>query len=129
MKPHELLPKNKFDDKNLNIIRKLPDTQIKLVIYELLEWIQDYNWPIANQVLQILVQRQELVFPYISDILKGNDVMWKYWILELLIPSLERDYQFELKEDIEALASLKGTDEDTLVIIEQAKICIEKCFA
>lgn len=37
-------------------------------------------------------------------------------------------YQFALREDIEALASVKGTDEKTLEIIEQAKMCIDKCF-
>lgn len=128
MDTHALLPKDKFDDSNLKVIRKLPDAEIKPIIYELLEWIQDYNWPIANQVLQILVERQELVFPYISGVLKGNDIMWKYWILELLVPKLKGEYQFALREDIEALASEKGTDEDTLAIIEQAKVCIDKCF-
>lgn len=136
----DLLPKDKSDNSNLKKISKLNDTELSTIIYDLFGWIQDYNWPISNEVLQILISRQNLVFPYISDVLTGKDgilvdgkmqpdFMWQYWILELLIPHLEDEYKLFLESDIESLAMQTATNEDVVNVVEQAKVCLKKCFA
>lgn len=121
MNVKELVPKNKFDDSNIGQLYKLTDEEIKPIIYDLLEWLQDgYNHPVAEKVLDVLLKRENLVFPYISEILKGNDVMWKIWIMDLLIPTFSLKHKKELEMDILELVNITLDDEDSLAIKESA---------
>ena len=43
-----LIPKDKFDLRNISRIRKLDFLTLEPIIPELLEWIQDINWPVAR---------------------------------------------------------------------------------
>ena len=79
---YELLPQDKFDNKNIEKLKMLEDKEIKLLIPELLEWLQDYNWPVADDVLQVLLQRENLVVPCVKEILEGSvDVSWFIWLM------------------------------------------------
>ena len=129
MDARDLLPKDIFDNSNIEKIRALTENDFSLIAYDLLEWLQDYNWPVSNDIIQVRIDRQNLVVPYISDILAGKDIMWQYWILELFIPNIKREYQVLLKKDIETLASQTEKDEDTLAVVAAAKKCLDKCFA
>ena len=126
MKIKELIPKDKSDFSNIDKLYGLTDEEIKPIIYELLEWLQDYNWPVAQKLVPVLNEREDLVFPYISTILNGNDNMWKYWIMELLIPNFTKKHKEELKEDLLKLTNLSGEDEDSIRIRECAIECYKK---
>lgn len=128
MNAESLLPKDKFDDSNLEMISKLTDEQIRPIILQLLEWLQDYNYPIADGILQILIAKQNLVIPYLSDILNGNNVMWKIWIMNLLIPKLSYNNRTQFKKIIERLSLQTEQDEDTIEIVNCAKECLERCY-
>lgn len=117
----DLLPKDKFDNANLEKIASLSDNEIKPIIGGLMEWVQDYNWPVAKEVVPILIARQNLIVPYLSEILSSKDIMWKYWIMDLIIPELTHDNQMILKNDIKQLSQLTGQDEDSLEIVNIAK--------
>ena len=124
----KLLPKNKHDDSNIDKLYNLTDDEIKPIIYELLEWLQDYNWPVSPKILNVLILRENLVFPYISSILNGNDVMWKYWIMFYLIPNFSEEHKQILKKDILKFINDNKTDEDTEALRESAIECYEQCF-
>lgn len=124
----KLLPKNKHDDSNIDKLYNLTDDEIKPIIYDLLEWLQDYNWPIAQQIEKVLILRENLVFPYISSILNGNDVMWKYWIMLYLIPNFSEEHKQSLKYEILKFINDSKTDEDTEDLREAAIECYEKCY-
>ena len=123
-----MLPKDKFDDNNIEKLKNLSDGELEPLIPELLTWLQDYNWPVAEGVLRVLTTRENLVFPHIEEILESDDLMWKIWIMDLLIPQFSHEHKLELKERIEELMTLSGTDEDTQAVIGFAKACYEKCF-
>lgn len=124
----KLLPKNKHDDSNIDKLYNLTDDEIKPIIYELLEWLQDYNWPVSPKILNVLILRENLVFPYISLILNGNDIMWKYWIMFYLIPNFTEEHRQALKDDILKLINDIRTDEDTEMLRELAIECYEKYY-
>ena len=67
---YELLPQDKFDNRNIEKLKMLEDKEIKFLIPELLEWLQDYNWPVADDVLHVLLQRENLVVPCVKEILE-----------------------------------------------------------
>ncbi|WP_311950805.1 DUF5071 domain-containing protein [Mucilaginibacter terrae] len=117
-----LIPKNKFDESGIEELKKLSFEQIKPIVPNLLEWLQDMNWPVASYIADILKPFINKITPEIVAILKSDDVMWKYWILGLIrqtndplilmelekivkYPSLE---EIDNEVDIEAIEILKG---------------------
>lgn len=116
----QLVPKNKHDIKNIEKLYQLPDNQMKKIIYDLLEWTQDYNWPVAKALIPVLIERENLVFPYIKSILNSDDIMWKYWVMDLLIPHFSKQHKEYLKNDILKLINDQNEDEDTEEIRKKA---------
>lgn len=85
---YQLVPKNKFDNSNIERLKVLTSEEIKPILPKLLEWLQDYNWPIAKEVLPILSLHQSELIPVIINVLtlEEKDDIWKYWIITYLIP-------------------------------------------
>lgn len=126
---YELLPQDKFDNKNIEKLKMLEDKEIKLLIPELLEWLQDYNWPVADDVLQVLLQRENLVVPCVKEILEGSvDVSWFIWLMDLLIPTFTKEHKEEFREILYKIKNMEVVDEDTEALAEEAEKCWEKCF-
>lgn len=120
----DLIPKEKFDNSTINQLCKLTDNEMKPIIFDLLEWLQDYNWPIARDILPIVVLHQNIAMPHILTILQGNDIMWKYWVIELVIPYLIYPNRQLVKSELERLSSLEIIDEDIEEIIKLSKNCL-----
>ncbi|MFJ6266178.1 DUF5071 domain-containing protein [Lysinibacillus xylanilyticus] len=43
----DLLPRHKFDNDRVELIKKMDRDKILPLLPNLLEWIQDMNWPVA----------------------------------------------------------------------------------
>lgn len=127
MNVKDLVPKDKHDISNINKLYNLSDEEMKPIVYDLLEWIQDYNWPVAQELVPLLKEREDIIFPYMSDILRGDDFMWKYWIMDLIIPDFSIEHKNALKDDILVLINDPDIDEDTESIREIAKECYKNC--
>lgn len=128
MELRDLIPKNKFDDSNIAELNGLTDEEMRPIVYDLLMWLQDYNWPIADKVLRVLLKREEIVFSYITKILLGDDLMWKIWILELLVPTFSQEHKNLLKVYISALYDEAPPDEDGDALKEAASKYYKTCF-
>ncbi|EKE77820.1 DUF5071 domain-containing protein [Gallaecimonas xiamenensis] len=77
----QIVPRHKGDDQACNNLRAAPDEEVILHLDALLECLQDINWPIAGPVSERLAcLGVELVEP-VFRILKGDDEVWKYWIV------------------------------------------------
>jgi hypothetical protein len=81
MNIQKLIPKHKSDFQTVELLKNYNFEEIEPIIPDLLEWLQDMNWPISNPIANFLIQFTEKISPEIVKILKGNDEMWKYWIL------------------------------------------------
>lgn len=123
----DLVPKDKHDVSNIDKLYNLTDEEMKTIVYDLLEWVQDYNWPVAQELIPLLKEKEDIIFPYMSDILRGDDFMWKYWIMDLLIPEFTFEHKSALKDDILLLINDPDIDEDTESIREIAKECYKNC--
>lgn len=84
----DLLPKDKFDNSNIEKLKQLSDEEIAPILPKLLEWIQDSNWPVAKDVVSVLALHQRELIPLIIDVLRPDekDDIWKYWIIIDLMP-------------------------------------------
>src|SRR5882757_8668456 len=106
----KLIPKDKFDDKGIDELKKLSFEQLKPILPELLKWLQDMNWPVARSIADILKPFADKMTPELIKILKTNDSMWEFWVLinlarnttdPLLLTEIERIAKFPSKVEIE----------------------------
>jgi len=84
---NEYIPKNKFDIDSVLNLYNLNDEEIHLISKQLIEWIQDYNWPVAPVLASFLIAKQNLMIDAIKSVInsKNSDGCWKYWVVKELI--------------------------------------------
>lgn len=79
----KLIPKDKGD---LLPAYKLEDytyEEIKSIIPQLMEWLQDMNWPVAGILAENLLRYQNDLEEEIMFVMNTNDEMWKYWVISI----------------------------------------------
>ena len=113
-----LLPKDKFDDSNLEKIKLLNDSDLSQITSELLTWTQDANWPIFPKIVEIIVARQDLFISEISKVFQTDDLIWKYWILMNICPKLSLENKDFLKKDFDNMAKVLLTNTEEEEILE-----------
>lgn len=83
MDVQNLIPKDKYDIETAAKLKAYSYNQIKPIVYSLLQWLQDINWPVAKPIAEYLITIHENITNEIVYILKGTDDIWKYWILSV----------------------------------------------
>ncbi len=81
MNVKKLIPKDKFDIETAEKLKQYSFEEIKPIIPELLEWLQDLNWPVSKSIAETLIPFSENIAIEIVQILRSEDDMWKYWVL------------------------------------------------
>lgn len=116
-----MLPKDKFDLEAIEKIKALPDSEIVPLFPELLTWIQDMNWPVAEPTLELLMQYPTEITPLVEEVLLGEDEMWKYWCLQRIVPKLPFYSKMVLANVVENIAqSTNPYDEDLVEVAKEA---------
>ena len=113
-----LLPKDKFDDSNLEEIKLLNDSDLSQITSEVLTWTQDANWPIFPKIVEIIVARQDLFISEISKVFQTDDLIWKYWILTNICPKLSLENIDFLKKDFDNMVKVLSTNMEEKEILE-----------
>ena len=113
-----LLPKDKFDDGNLEEIKLLNDSDLFQITSELLTWTQDANWPIFPKIVEIILARQDLFISEISKVFQTDDLIWKYWILTNVCPKLSLENIDFLKKDFDNIVKVLPTNTEEEEILE-----------
>ncbi|MDQ0060015.1 hypothetical protein J2T14_002187 [Paenibacillus harenae] len=112
MNTSELIPQHKNDHERVNILKTLELIEIKPILPDLLVWLQDANWPIAQGVEDIVINFQDELIPYVRDIFQTNDGTWKYFLLHGLIKRLPDSVLILLKSDLERMKNTPTPDEE-----------------
>ena len=79
---HLPLPRDKHDTQHAQALIALPWDDIAPAMPQILEWVQDVNWPVAAVLLPYLAGVGARLAPYVKTVLAGNDEQWKYFILQ-----------------------------------------------
>ncbi len=103
IKVHDLIPKHKFDASNIDILKTINKKDVEPILKDLMEWIQDINWPIAQELIKVLPRFHKELIPIIRDIFNTDDGDWKMWTLKL-IKKFPQESILLLKADIERIA-------------------------
>lgn len=70
----DYLPKNKHDFERVYKLKKMDRTEPLPLLSGLMEWIQDMNWPIAEEVAELLLTFPNEIVPIVKDVLITDDV-------------------------------------------------------
>ena len=118
-KTNRLIPQNKFDTSTIKQLERIKTEQISTISMQLLEWIADMNWPVAQELIKVLPRFHKELMIDIKYILsdKVDDSIWKYWIINSLLPLFP--------PDIQRLAAMAASNEDEKDPIDAAKTFIE----
>lgn len=138
------IPQDKSDNSHIAQISKLTNEEIAPIMGGLLEWVQDYNWPVSRDVIPIIIQFQDVALPHISKILQpepqifetlypeqidgkivlmssGSIAIWKYWLISCVIPHFSHDNQEKLFPLIQRIAHYPTISEIAEETMETAR--------
>lgn len=102
---NSIIPTNKHDKEAIRVLLSATDDQVINNAEELLEWLQDVNWPVFNGVLNRLSHLGGRLVVPVTKILKGCDSVWKANIIGYLIPSFSHEHQQLYTKLLESLLS------------------------
>lgn len=82
------LPRDKHDFESVAVLKNIDKSITITLIPQLLEWLQDMNWPIAGEVAKLLLQFPEETIPHVKAVLQMDDDLWKEWCLRYFVSEL-----------------------------------------
>lgn len=85
MNRQPFIPSSKSDLDACIILATASNEEIEPHLYELVEWLQDSNWPVVPNVIDRLESVGEELSPVLISVLKGDDQNWKYYLLSGLM--------------------------------------------
>lgn len=83
MEIRKLLPRDKGDLETARKLFSYKYSEVRPIVPDLLEWLQDMNWPVAKPVSEFLESISEHITEEIISILQGDDDIWKYWCIHV----------------------------------------------
>ena len=101
-----IIPEHKSDFKACDNLAHASDEEVKNNLNELLQWLQDINWPVAPFVIDRIKSLGTSLTKPIKNILNGNDGndgIWKYWIITNLLNLVSKEVLSELENEINRL--------------------------
>lgn len=100
-----------MDFESVTLLKTLSFNELNPLIPDLIEWLQDINWPVASQISELLMPMEDELVPHIKKILNSNDSQWKYCILSNLVRNFTIMNKVRLKDELMRLSN-NPSDED-----------------
>jgi len=117
---HELLPKDKHDLERATALVSIGYPTVAPLLPDLLEWLQDGNWPVAHVIGPFLASIGAPLTEEVRRILQGQDHLWRYWIL-LCVVAHSPELATNLYPELVKIAEGDAVDEDEKEVKEVAK--------
>ena len=124
-KIEDLLPRHKFDNDRVEMIKKMDRDKILPLLPGLLEWTQDMNWPVAKSVVELLLTLPEEIVVHVQDVLSSDDDNWKWFILNDLVIKLPIESRVQFREYLTRVSETPTHNELAEGLDEIAKEILE----
>jgi hypothetical protein len=95
------------------VLKRIGYPGVKSIIPELLEWIQDMNWPGAQEIADLLITVDDEIVPYVKKVLKSGDGIWIIWLLSEVVSKWNKNLKKQIKDE---LYELSVTLDNNLII-------------
>ena len=100
---HLLVPRHKADMERAPAAVDAGYPAVAPVLHQLMEWLQDYNWPVAHVLAPFLASIGAPLAPHVRYALDSKDDTWKYWTVSVILGQ-SRELAEMFRADIERLA-------------------------
>jgi uncharacterized protein DUF5071 len=115
----KLLPKGKLDIERATELVSIGYPTVAPILPDLLEWLQDGNWPVAHVIGPFLASIGAPLTEEVRRILQTQDHLWKYWIL-LRVVANSHELAATLYPELVKIAEGDAVDEDEKEVKEVA---------
>ncbi|WP_395748588.1 DUF5071 domain-containing protein [Prosthecobacter sp.] len=122
---HQLVPKHKSDNETARLAVQAGYPAVQPVLYDLLGWIQDFNWPVAHELFDFLASIGAPLAPHIRRVFSREDLSWHYGAIWLIRQSSELYSIF--RADIHRIASFPTVAEHDERLDELCSDVIADC--
>lgn len=78
-------PRDKFDLAAVAALNGADADTLRPLLPELLEWLQDANWPVARPLAELLRPHQQAFDRELAAIPRGDDEEWKQTLFSCLL--------------------------------------------
>ena len=109
---NSFMPADESFNGDMEFADLMSDPDVQLLIAQIMDWTQDPNWPDTTRILEILHQHEQILIPYIRDVLKNQDPEWKEWILTYLVAYFPDEYLAKLQEELKLVMNMDMYDKD-----------------
>ncbi|MEM9241470.1 MAG: DUF5071 domain-containing protein [Pseudomonadota bacterium] len=113
------IPKDKHDLPATNRAKEMGFPALNEAIPELLEWVQDANWPVAEPLASVLQYAGAEIVPHVRNVLAGQDAEWKWAMIVLVIAQSSPEVISDLHDELLRLAQ-DPSERDTLAGVDAA---------
>ena len=100
----DYLPQNINDTQAVQRLALLPFEAIKQDVPQLLEWLQDAHWDVAEGIAEFLRPHINEITQELLFILNSDDSMWKYYVICILISKAQQKLNPVLIRDLLRIA-------------------------
>jgi len=121
----DLVPADKADLGRARAAVEAGYPAVAPVLGQLVEWLQDYNWPVARVLVPFLQSIGAPLVPHIWRVLRSDDDVWKYWVISLLIPSLSENAAATFRQELARLSRQPRPTERDEMLDEKATAVLE----
>jgi hypothetical protein len=126
--PLEFFPLHKSDVANARALLALGYPALGPHLMELLEWLQDGNWPISRPIGEFLLTIPEAIAPLIQEVLAGEDHQWKYWCIVRLIGEMKPKVAEQFRSELLRLAEFPTLAEAQNELDKEAQGALQKLW-
>ena len=121
----DLVPTSKGDLARARAAVEAGYPAVAPILGELIEWLRDYNWPVAHILAPFLGSIGEPLVPHIWRVLRTDDEVWKYWVIGILIPMLPAAVAGEFRPELSRLCHHAQPHEKREELDTQARAVLE----
>jgi len=115
------VPKNKSDYESIARLKTLKNEGIEQIADEILEWVQDINWPIASEICDLLIPLDTKIISGVRKILNTEDYDWIYNCLNYIVKFLSKDAILEIEEELMRIVLTPNNEEVEMELPELSK--------
>jgi hypothetical protein len=116
----DLVPQHKSDIQRAHAAVAAGYPAVEPVLGDLLTWLQDMNWPVAQVLAPFLATIGLPLASHVRAVLDGDDLVWKYWIVRAVL-GVSRPLAQAFRADIERVARSPTESEASEEIDEVAR--------
>jgi hypothetical protein len=114
------LPQDKYDTEAATALAVASWESIAPLMPQILEWMQDLNWPVAHVFQPFLVSVGLPLVPFVREVFATDDEQWKYNILVSVV-ACAPELATALHDDLKRMANNPTEGERLEGVSEEAR--------